>query len=334
MPQKSVTLLLFLFFSTFCQALEARGFKVMGTDLLDATGQPFVMRGVNIPHAWFPEKTEAVLEQAAAKGCNTVRLVFANGVRWEATPRSQIRSLLDKCNALGLVAVVEIHDTTGFPEATEAAPLFTAVDYWIDYKDELIGREAYVVLNIGNEPIGNNVGGLVWFMEHAKAIRRLREAGFLHTLMVDAANWGQDWSRTSLEQAPRLLQVDPLRNTVFSVHMYEVYQDSAAIEEYFRTFQENELCLVVGEFADSHKGKPVAADAILRLASEMNIGYLGWSWSGNNEETEPLDLVLEWDPNQLSSWGEFLFNSEFGIRNTAKPVAFPDTEARPSFPGR
>lgn len=305
---------------SFLCSLSAGGFQVMGTDLLDSTGKPFVMRGVNIPHCWFPEKTDRVLKEARDLGCNTVRLVFASGYRWEITPKEEIVAVLDRCRELGLVAVVEVHDATGFSEIEEAAPLFTVVEYWIDMKPALDGREDYVILNIANEPFGNQVGEMVWLREHADAIQRLREADFHHTLMVDAANWGQDWSRISLKQAPRLLEADSRRNTVFSVHMYEVYGNPDIVHSYLQGFRENDLCLVVGEFADSHYEKPVAARTILERCAEWDIGYLGWSWSGNNPETAALDIVIDWDASRLSPWGELLFKSQYGIQATSRPV--------------
>jgi mannan endo-1,4-beta-mannosidase len=51
-------------------------------------------------------------------------------------------------------------------------------------------------------------------------------------------------------------------------------------------------------------------------AVSRGIGYLGWSWAGNNDPI--LDMVTNWDPNQLTTWGQRIFNGANGIKATAK----------------
>ena len=88
--------------------------------------------------------------------------------------------------------MLEVHDTTGYGEATDAISLAQAVEYWKKIKSVLVGQEAYVIINIGNEPYGNvNASG--WINDTKNAILAMRTAGFQHMLMVDAPNWGQDW---------------------------------------------------------------------------------------------------------------------------------------------
>lgn len=75
----------------------------------------------------------------------------------------------------------EIHDCTGYGDpqyAPDAVHISTAVDYWIDMKDALIGEEEYVIINIANEPFGNYVSSDTYVNDHITAIRRLRDNGF------------------------------------------------------------------------------------------------------------------------------------------------------------
>ena len=60
-------------FMTTPTAEAASGFYVSGTSIYDANGNKFVMRGVNIAHAWYTEKTETSIKGAANNGANTVR---------------------------------------------------------------------------------------------------------------------------------------------------------------------------------------------------------------------------------------------------------------------
>ena len=49
-------------FMTTPTAEAASGFYVSGTSIYDASGNKFVMRGVNIAHAWYTEKTETSIK--------------------------------------------------------------------------------------------------------------------------------------------------------------------------------------------------------------------------------------------------------------------------------
>ena len=62
------------------------GFHVLGDRLLDANGIPFVMRGVNHGHVWFPERMDESLDAIAATGANCVRLVLSCGGQWRRVP--------------------------------------------------------------------------------------------------------------------------------------------------------------------------------------------------------------------------------------------------------
>ncbi len=297
------------------------GFKVSGTSLLDGNGIPFVMRGVNHPHVWYTDRTSQAIVDIASVGANTVRVVLGDGKQWGPTPAKEIADIIRQLKAHNMIAVLEVHDCTGYGEKTEAAPMSTAVDYWLGVQDVLKGQEDYVIINIANEPLGNNVATSTWANIHMQAISRLRKAGLTHTLMVDAANWGQDWEKIMLNDAPQVFSADPQRNIVFSVHMYQVYGSYGTVSDYISTFvNQLKLPLVVGEFGADHQGEDVDETAIMELSEKYNVGYLGWSWSGNSGGTESLDITHNFNVNRLTSWGDFLINSTHGIRRTAKPA--------------
>src|SRR5678815_4489050 len=58
------------------------GFHVSGRYLLEANGQNFIMRGINMPHNWYPDETVTSLQNIKAKGANTVRIVLSSGQNW------------------------------------------------------------------------------------------------------------------------------------------------------------------------------------------------------------------------------------------------------------
>ncbi|SDT52805.1 cellulase family glycosylhydrolase [Actinoplanes derwentensis] len=297
-------------------AQAAAGFTVSGTQILEGNGAPFVMRGVNHAHTWYASQLSS-LANSKALGANTVRVVLSSGNRWTRNDAADVSNVISQCKANRLICVLEVHDTTGYGEEAAAATLAQAVDYWISIKSALDGQENYVILNIGNEPYGNtNAAG--WVADTKSAITRLRAAGFAHQIMVDAPNWGQDWSFTMRDNAASVFATDPNRNVVFSVHMYGVFDTAAEITDYLGRFRSAGLPLVIGEFGHLHSDGDPDEDTILATAQQYGVGYLGWSWSGNGGGVEYLDLVTAFNPAQLTTWGQRLFNGANGIKATSK----------------
>lgn len=297
------------------------GFTVDHTTLLDANGEAFVFRGVNVPHAWFQRDTKRILKNVSKTGANSVRLVFSNGGQWAKTTAKEVKKVLKWCRDYELIAIIEVHDATGYGESEGAVTFDTAVDYWLEMQDVLEGTEDYVVLNIANEPLGNGHPENLWVELNLEAIRRLRESGYTHTLMIDAPNWGQDWRETGKKRAKEVVTSDPLRNTIYSVHMYEVYGSEERVRTYIEAFVENQVCLVIGEFSTVHYGKPVNAEAIMKWSQHYGIGYLGWSWFGNDVKLVELDLVENPKGRELTPWGELLINGPDGIQATSRKAS-------------
>ncbi|MGK5497185.1 cellulase family glycosylhydrolase [Streptomyces sp. URMC 125] len=299
------------------EAEAATGIRVSNGRVYEANGNEFVMRGVNHAHAWYPGRTGSSLAGIKAKGANTVRVVLSSGQRWTRTSASEVSSIVAQCKQNRLICVLEVHDTTGYGEQSGAATLSQAADYWISVKSALQGQENHVVVNIGNEPHGNT-NHSAWAGDTSAAIRKLRGAGFEHALMVDAPNWGQDWSNTMRDNAPAVFNADPRRNTIFSVHMYGVYGTASAVQNYIGSFVGRGLPLVVGEFGNHHSDGDVNEDAIMATAQSQRVGYLGWSWSGNSGDVAYLDMVNGFDAGSLTPWGRRFFHGADGIAATSR----------------
>lgn len=295
------------------------GFRIDNGRLLEASGNDFVMRGVNHAHTWYPDRISS-LSHIKAKGANTVRVVLSSGDRWTRNDTADVANVVSQCKQNRLICVLEVHDTTGYGEQSGAVTLSRAADYWISVQSALTGQEDYVIVNIGNEPYGNT-NYTSWTADTKAAIQKLRTAGFDHTIMVDAPNWGQDWAFTMRDNAASVFAADPDANTIFSIHMYGVFDTAAEITDYLNRFVTAKLPIVVGEFGHDHSDGNPDEDTILAVAQQLRLGYLGWSWSGNGGGVEYLDMVTNFDPNQLTSWGQRLFNGANGIAATAKEAA-------------
>ncbi|WP_165989564.1 cellulase family glycosylhydrolase [Streptomyces sp. YIM 98790] len=312
----------------------APGLHISGGRLLEANGNDFVMRGINHPHTWYQGETQSFAD-IKATGANTVRVVLGSGQRWGPNSPADVANVIGLCKANRLICVLEVHDTTGYGEEAAAASLDQAADYWIGLKDVLDGEEDYVIINIGNEPWGNT-DPEGWTGPTIAAVQKLRDAGFAHTLMVDAPNWGQDWQGVMRANAPDVYEADPTGNLIFSIHMYSVYDTAEEITDYLNAFVDAGLPILIGEFgAPADQWGDPDEDTMMATAEELDLGYLGWSWSGN---TDPiLDMVLDFDPSRVSEWGERFLHGPHGIAETAREATVfgggtDDTEA-PTAPG-
>ena len=309
---------------TFTSALAVSqafaGWSVNGTKVIDPNGNNFIFRGINHAHTWYTDKTTKALSDIAATGANSVRVVLSNGTQWTRNSGAEVANIISLCKANKLVCVLEVHDSTGFGESSAATNISNAANYWVssDIKNAIIGQEDYVIINIANEPYGNNTSAATYTSETAAAIKTLRNAGLTHLIMVDAPAWGQDWAGAMRDNANTIFMADSMANTMFSVHMYEVYNSASVVQNYLTGFQATGRALIVGEFGTENNGSNVDEASILQYTQQMGIGYMGWSWSGNGGCCVPLDIAINWDPANLSTWGNFLINSANGIKATSK----------------
>jgi mannan endo-1,4-beta-mannosidase len=302
-------------------AYAATGLHISGTNVVEANGSNFIMRGINHAHVWYTGQTQSFAD-IKATGANTVRVVLGSGKRWG--PSNDVANLIALCKANKLICILEVHDTTGYGEVGAAATLDEAVNYWITQKSVLVGQENYVVINIGNEPIGNT-NPAQWTAATAAAVQKMRGNGFQHMLMVDAPNWGQDWQFTMRDNAQTVLDADSLHNTMLSIHMYSVFNTAASITSYLDTFAAKGWPLVIGEFGWQFDSTQVDDQTLMSEAVKRGIGYIGWSWAGNNDPV--LDMTNNFDPAQLSTWGQRIVNGANGIRATAKQATIFGTSS-------
>lgn len=314
----------------------AVGIRVTNGRLVEANGTPLVLRGINHPFTWF-QSQNASFAAIKAAGANSVRVVLSSG-RWQ-TPNSvaDVTTVINLCKTNRMICVLENHDTTGFGEATDAPiSLDAAVNFWISVQSALTGQENYVILNIGNEPIGNT-NAAQWTAATTSAITRLRNAGFQHTIMIDAPNWGQDWQFVMRDNATAVRAADTTGNLIFSIHMYGVFDTAAKITAYLDSFTSRSLALCVCEFGFQSPEGNVDEDTILSATQTAGLGNMAWSWSGNGSPVGYLDLVIGFNPAQRSEWGTRYITGANGLAATSKEATIfsgaPGDSQAPTTPG-
>lgn len=306
-------MLLTVVFSDIEASAAASGFYVSGTKLYDANGKEFVMRGVNIAHAWYPSYTETSIKAAASLGCNTVRIVLSDGGQYSKTSYSEVSDIIGWCKENKVVCILEVHDATGSDSTSD---LNRAVSYWKELKDLLNANRKYVIVNIANEWYGT-WDGSAWASGNKSAIKSLRDAGIKNTLIVDCAGWGQ-YPASVHNYGKEVFNADSEGNTLFSIHMYEYAGgDASTVKSNIDNALNIGVPVIIGEFGCYHTNGDVDEDTIMSYCKSKNVGYLGWSWKGNGSDWSYLDLANSWDGSSLTSWGNTLFNGTYGIKKTS-----------------
>lgn len=295
-------------------------FTTSKSSLLDANGNEFVMKGVNVPFAWFAKESFESLNEIARQNVNCVRIVWTSKL-----PAEDLDSILQKCIDLKMVPMVELHDATG--DTTETK-LYKMAEYFVstEMKSIIKKYDKYLLLNIANEWGSHEVTAEYWKKAYEKCISLFRNEGIESLIVIDAPGWGQN-SDPILLYGQQLIDYDPLHNLLFSVHMYGSWNDESKIKADLQKSSELSLPLIIGEFGynynngDNNLTCKVNHNQILKTCFELNIGYLAWSWTGNNAENKWLDLTEYSDWKTLTDWGSKVVLSEYGIKKTAKKTS-------------
>ena len=298
------------------QEQQGSGMYVENGKLYAANGSEFMLRGVNVAHAWYPEQTQTSINAIADLGANSVRVVLADGYQWTKTEYSEVEQIISWCESRGLICILEVHDHTGHDGEWE---LNTAVDYWCGMKDLLKEHSDYVIVNIANEWLGTWGYGSIWASAYQNAIRTLRNAGIENVLMVDAAGYGQETS-SCIDYCQSVASADVMGNTMFSMHMYSVAgKDASTVRGNIDAMLSKGVCFCIGEFGDYQNGGDVDETTIMSYCTEKGVGYMAWSWKGNGGSDATLDLSYDWNGQSLTGWGNHVFYANgIGIQATAK----------------
>ena len=299
------------------QTTASDGFHVEGQKIIDANGNNFIMRGVNVPHAWFQNNSEQTLRAVAAKGCNTVRVVCLDGASGYKTSADEIRKVIGWCKENKLICVLEVHDATGKDSISD---IVTAAKYWTEMKDILNENRAYVIVNIANEWVGT-WDSSTWSQGYQQAVKIIRDAGIKNMLMIDAAGWGQ-YGTSIKEKGTEVFASDPEKNTVFSIHFYGTAgKNSSTIKSNIDGALSSGAPVLAGEFGYNHSDGDVDEISLMNYCEEKGLGYLAWSWKGNGGGVEYLDLCNDWDGKSQTEWGDIFFGA---MKNSVTASVFTE----------
>ncbi len=309
--------------------------------LLDPQGNPFVFRGVTIDHTLAPEKTIQAIKDVAALGANSAQIEFAIKPVWVSGefPREailQLREIIKACKDNKLVCVLEANDASGYSQGAGSASPSVIASYWgiSDMRDALNGAQSHIIIGFSNQIFDANYTSQDYQVRMNTYLGELRNAlpaGFM--VMIDGNKWGQDTDNGMFQFAQYNIASGSYLNSsvIYSVDMFDAYTDPVKARDYIAKFTQIGAPLVVGGFGPApyyhpHNNAPRPAvvydlpkESVMQYAEQYGAGYFGWSWSGNKNPA--LDLVANWNPSNLTAWGNTLFNGVNGIKATAKPAS-------------
>ena len=321
--------------------LDKPGFHTDGVRLLDANGKEFLMRGYNYSYAWQKNWWGAAFSTAKKYNCNALRIQLSDGQKdlGGYCDANQVSSLIKSCKDNHFIGVFNVQDTGG---GNDKNVLLHAADYWVGIKNAVIGQEKYCIVNIGNEWMespGRDCNGEwgdyqenLWSDTYIEAVRRIRSAGIKNTLMIDCNGYGQ-YADIIWKEGQRILDEDKKYfkdgkpNIIFSIHFYEkaCYWDyekgtGSRVAHSIDKALSIGAPVCIGEYAYSRKSEEWKMDweTIQDYSKTMNIGYLGWSFTGNGDaESQGLDMFNS-DGSQMYKNGECIIrHPNDGIQATS-----------------
>ncbi|MFN8415547.1 MAG: endo-1,4-beta-xylanase [Cytophagaceae bacterium] len=323
--------------------VKGQGFKIQNGNLVDANCNNFVMKGFNVPLAWY--QTDVYNNMASMRtntGANCLRLVVGNGYtptdgsgqNW-STPDNVWQNAVQRCIDNNMVPMVEVHNILG---SNNTADLQAVATWWAS-KSAYLTQPAvakHVLINIANEwgdwymsSPTNNPPQTTWRDAYIQAIQTIRNAGIKTTIVVDAPGYGQDYqASTLLNHALSVLNADPEKNVLFSLHMYCEWKVGGPSNPatLLPQLKAAGIPVIVGEFAANHPDGSATCDidesSIINTCQAQGIGWLGWSWKGNGTGMEALDMSNDWAGTSFTSWGDRAINGANGTKTSVTSTAF------------
>lgn len=269
------------------------GFFVVGNKLYDPNGNEFRIRGVNKLH-W----------DASSPG---IPKTHANTERWV------IDFTQPTTTNLGLMQQSVDNHIVPMPGSWQgtcdqaAATLTGIVDTWVAQASSWKTFDRTMILNIANEW---GPSGTQWRDSYITAIGRLRTAGYLSTIAVDAGGCGQD-NDDLVNYAKAVFDSDPQKNVIFDQHIYGNWANGngqswqidlkTALDRLVATG----LPVIVGEFGPGRGIGPSPTDItphdIMQECEARSIGWMAWAWDDPASNADDTWFALSKNGNYDSS---------------------------------
>lgn len=318
-------------------------FYVANGKIYDDNCNPFVMRGINLQFGdqinFNPQNALGAIPKIRnLTRSNTLRILlrFAPNEN-NTTTTKDIKAAVDSCIKYKMVPVLMMYSTVG-TGGQNVEQLKDAVNRWVELASEMEGNleeyayfKKYGILNILNEFGSNNLPNYpTWKNAYKESITLLRMAGYTNPIMIDAHGYGQlldvflGTDGGGKNRATELLEHDPLRNMIFSVHAYfNTWGTDQNISTQVTNMANSGLAFIFGEHGNKQLNPSINQNTIWEKCETANpkIGWLAWSWYGNGGEATVLNMAKGWLPAGLedfTTFGKEVVYDVYGLNLTAK----------------
>jgi mannan endo-1,4-beta-mannosidase len=297
-------------------------YQVSNGKLYDPCGKEIVLRGVSRMFE-YQDPTGVAMPEIAKSGANVVWIF------WQTDrPATALEPLIKKAADNKLIAMIELHDATG-----NWSKMDVIKKWWAAASTVTVVKKynSHLLLNIANEAGADPVPVGTFSTMYNGIIMGLRKAGISAPAVVDAARWGRDVSGL-LDAATTILNADPMKNVIFSWHLYEGTQQD--VDGAFARAAKLKVDLIVGEFGPVSPGacsNTVPWRTMIAAAQKSGIGWLAWSWDNLNSDcgsggTSSFNLVSTSNgalSSLTSGWGAPLVRDDpNGIVKTSKRTSW------------
>jgi hypothetical protein len=317
----------------FCYATSANGqFQVFNGQIIDPSGQPFVVKGTNV----FWQTSRTLEELIDCWKFNTIRL---NHFPDPKQPRNDLNYIFDYIVASytdrEIVVILDMaHDGEG--------ENIGIGHYWQSRQDELVELYAYyadryrdnpyVWFDLINEPGVLDFDSRAWVELHQKLIRTIRNTGNNNPILVEGWAWGQDagnWESTPVPEensailslGDQILNFDDktYQNIIFSHHVYDQWQyaDASRLADYVDRVLAKGYALVIGEYGSQNINSTMkATKSMFEVSVPRGIGRIVWTWvaADTNDLTSNAQMLGGGDgidsctaPSNLTELGEMVW---------------------------
>jgi len=226
-----------------------------GRTLLDATGEPLMLRGINLDFGADPMERLDSIAPIREVGSNVVRLML----RPETTAQELETALLEVVDN-DLVAVVSLWSEELACDNNSDA-LFSAFnDLWMDRWVSVLVQDRFqphIMVNLasawGPTDIFNahSMGYRIYIDNYKALITQFRRNGFNVPLVIDAPGCGQDYHAFLGNRGRELLAADERENLVLSAHGYgSRWRRGSAVAANMGLLEAERLPLLLSEFGD------------------------------------------------------------------------------------
>jgi mannan endo-1,4-beta-mannosidase len=299
------------------------GFFVLNGKLYDPNGNEFRIRGVNRDHYDSPSSAGI-----AKSGANTVRMFLYHPSLGAATYTNVLQQHI--ANKEVPIAVMPYFPNGAQTSGnTDPAALAAGVDWWVANAPAFTALNKYLIVNIANE--WGPSDSAVWSSAYITAIARMRAAGYLGPLLIDAGGWGQN-TGDLLNYSTAVFNSDPQKNVIFSLHIYgaiptvNVVPDLTALAALSASVG---MVFIAGEFGPGRDIGPsptlTTPALIITTAEASGIGWIAWAWddgAGNNGFSMTLVTGIYTQTSDLSIYGQdVVLNPVYGLQALAKPAS-------------